>query len=305
MSFNRLKFPPAMAAVLTRSRDYLQEEIGLKVERAKPRTGSMDSLQLRDVTSVVQTSGPIQLRIAFSFDRSLLQHIRSVVTAGLHIAPHEKELFLRETAGEVVNSILGHATADLAEKDNDVILSPPTILDEGKLIHRPKKAIFTSIEMSTVRGIADINFIGPAELFDGELNVLGDEEKKGEGMHPLKVMIVDDSLLTVRTLTGMLTEMGHLVVQTAGTGAKAREVYGEVKPDLVTMDITMPDMDGIEATTAILTDFPTANIIMVTSHGQQGMVMKAVKAGAKGYVLKPIKPDKLRDMIARVFKTSP
>ena len=303
MSFSRLKFPPAMAAVLTRTRDYLQEEICLRVARAKPRTGNVESLQLRDVTAVVETNGPVKLLIAFSFDRALLDHIRNVVTANLTIAPHEGELFLRETAGETVNFILGHATADLAEEGNDMKLSPPIVLDEEKNILRPKKAIFTSIEMATAHGILDINFVGPSELFDQRLNILGEEEAQGGNMHPLKVLIVDDSLLTVRTLTGMLTELGHLVVQTAGTGAQALDAYRQVKPDLVTMDITMPDMDGIEATTGILKEFPDANIIMVTSHGQQGMVMQAVKAGAKGYVLKPIKPEKLREMITRVFKT--
>lgn len=302
MTFNRLKFPPAMAAVLTRTRDYLQEEIGLKVERAKPRTGNVDSLRLRDITAVVSTDGPIRLLISFSFQRPLLEHIRETVTSGITVAPHERELFLRETAAETVNFILGHATADLAEEGNDMLLTPPTVIDEERNILRPKKAIFTSIEMATIHGGLDINFVGPSELFDQSLNVLNDEDTQGERMHPLKVLIVDDSLLTVRTLTSMLTEMGHLVVQTAGTGAQALDAYRQVKPDLVTMDITMPDMDGIEATAGILKEFPTANIIMVTSHGQQGMVMKAVKAGAKGYVLKPIKVEKLREMIERVFK---
>ncbi len=303
MTFNRLKFPPTMAAVLTRTRDYLQEEIGLKVSRAKPRTGNMDALQLRDVTAVVCTDGPIKLLIVFSFQRPLLEHIREVVTATLNVLPEERELFLRETAAETMNFILGHATADLAEEGNDMRLSPPVVIDEEKNILRPKKAIFTSIEMATSHGTLDINFIGPSDLFDQKLNILGNEEAQGGNMHPLKVLIVDDSLLTVRTLTGMLTELGHLVVQTAGSGAQALDSYRQIKPDLVTMDITMPDMDGIEATGGILKEFPDANIIMVTSHGQQGMVMKAVKAGAKGYVLKPIKPEKLRDMIARVFKT--
>jgi YesN/AraC family two-component response regulator len=121
-------------------------------------------------------------------------------------------------------------------------------------------------------------------------------------MHPLRVLVVDDSLLTVRTLTTMLTELGHLVVQTASSGGQALDAYRECNPDLVTMDITMPDMDGIQATTNLIREFPNARIIMVTSHGQQAMVLLAVKAGAKGYVLKPIKRDKLRDMIARVSK---
>jgi CheY-like chemotaxis protein/CheY-specific phosphatase CheX len=302
MTFDKLKFPPAMAAVLTRTRDYLQEEIGLKVNRAKPRIGNVDSLQLRDVTAVVCTDGPVKLHIAFSFQRRLLEHLREKVTANLDIQAEEQELFLRETAAETLNFILGHATADLAEDGNDMRLSPPAVLDEERNIPRPKKAIFTSIEMATDHGTLDINFIGPSELFDQKLNLIDCIESNGGTMHPLKVLIVDDSLLTVRTLTSMLTELGHLVVQTAGTGAQALDAYRQVKPDLVTMDITMPDMDGIDATTGILKEFPNANIIMVTSHGQQGMVMKAVKAGAKGYVLKPIKPDKLREMISRVFK---
>jgi CheY-like chemotaxis protein/CheY-specific phosphatase CheX len=303
MTFQKLKFPPAMAAVLSRTRDYLQDEIGLKVNRAKPRIGNMDALQLRDVTAVVCTDGPVKLIIAFSFQRPLLEFAQNVLTASLDVPEEERELYLRETAAEIVNLILGHATADLAEEDNDMRLSPPIVLDQEKNILRPKKAIFASIEMATNHGILDINLIGPSDLFDQYLNVLGDKEAQGGNMHPLKVLIVDDSLLTVRTLTGMLTELGHLVTQTAGSGAQALEAYRQVKPDLVTMDITMPDMDGIEATGGILNEFPDANIIMVTSHGQQGMVMKAVKAGAKGYVLKPIKPDKLREMIARVFKT--
>lgn len=122
-------------------------------------------------------------------------------------------------------------------------------------------------------------------------------------MHPLKVLIVDDSLLSIRTLSSLLNDMGHLVVQTAPTGALALKAYREAMPDLVTMDITMPEMDGITATQNILAEFPKAKIIMVTSHGQENMVMKAVKAGAKGYVLKPVKREKIRDMIAHLFKS--
>jgi len=121
-------------------------------------------------------------------------------------------------------------------------------------------------------------------------------------MSPLKFLIVDDSLLTVRTLTKHLDDMGHLVIQTAGTGISALEAYRSCAPDMVTMDITMPDADGIEATAAIIKEFPNAKIIMVTSHGQEGMVMQAIKKGAKGYILKPIKPEKLRDVIDRAVK---
>jgi DNA-binding NarL/FixJ family response regulator len=98
----------------------------------------------------------------------------------------------------------------------------------------------------------------------------------------------------------MLGEMGHEVVQTVGTGALALDAYRAVQPDLVTMDITMPDVDGIQATSRIIAEFPEANVIMVTSVGHEKMVVEAIKAGAKGYVSKPVKADKLFQSIARI-----
>ena len=116
----------------------------------------------------------------------------------------------------------------------------------------------------------------------------------------LKFLVVDDSMLAIRKVQAMLADMGHEVIRTAATGAEALQAYRETNPDVVTMDITMPDMDGIQATKAIVSAFPDARIIMVTSHGQEGMVRDALRAGARGYVLKPVKADKLSDMITRV-----
>jgi two-component system chemotaxis response regulator CheY len=120
----------------------------------------------------------------------------------------------------------------------------------------------------------------------------------------LQILVVDDSLITVKKLSSMLTTLGHRVVRTAGTGQEALVAYEAYKPDLVTMDITMPDMDGIEATRQIRAKFPDALIIMVTSHGQEKMVLDALKAGAKGYVLKPFREDKLKDVIETAVKRS-
>lgn len=117
---------------------------------------------------------------------------------------------------------------------------------------------------------------------------------------PLNILIVDDSLITVKKLTVLIEQLGHRVAGTAGSGAAALSAYGEVSPDLVTMDITMPGMDGVEATRQIVARFPDARIIMVTSHGQEKMVIDALDAGARGYVLKPVRPEKLAEMIRKV-----
>lgn len=121
-------------------------------------------------------------------------------------------------------------------------------------------------------------------------------------MKYLQVLVVDDSLITVKKISSMLCLLGHKVVMTAGTGREALTAYEACKPDLVTMDITMPDMDGIEATRLIRARHPDALIIMVTSHGQEKMVLDALKAGAKGYVLKPFQQDKLQEVIETSVK---
>ncbi|MCF8482891.1 MAG: response regulator [Rhodospirillum sp.] len=118
-------------------------------------------------------------------------------------------------------------------------------------------------------------------------------------MSSLRVLVVDDSLITVKKITGMLAELGHAVVGTAGTGAGAVDAYRELKPDLVTMDITMPDMDGVEATRLIIEEFAEATIIMITSHGQERMLFNSLEAGAKGYLLKPLKKAKLESIIEK------
>ncbi len=120
-------------------------------------------------------------------------------------------------------------------------------------------------------------------------------------MKSLSIMVVDDSNITIKKLTKMIEELGHKVVHVANTGQQAVESYMSVRPDMVTMDITMPDMDGIEATKRIIGQHRNALIVMITAHGQEQMVMDAIEAGAKGYVLKPVKQDKLGEHIEQVY----
>jgi two-component system chemotaxis response regulator CheY len=119
-------------------------------------------------------------------------------------------------------------------------------------------------------------------------------------MRSLRILVVDDSGLTVKKMAKLLEELGHKVVAMASTGQQAVDVYAQAAPDVTTMDITMPDMDGIEATRRILAVHPGACIVIVTSHGQEQMVMDAIEAGAKGYILKPVKQEKLAETLETV-----
>jgi two-component system, chemotaxis family, chemotaxis protein CheY len=113
------------------------------------------------------------------------------------------------------------------------------------------------------------------------------------------VMIVDDSMIMTQKLSVMVRDLGHEVVRVCKDGAEAVKDYPLVKPDVVTMDITMPGMDGIETMTQIKAANPNARVIMVTSHGQEAMVVRALEAGALGYVLKPVTKERLSAMIER------
>jgi len=118
---------------------------------------------------------------------------------------------------------------------------------------------------------------------------------------PRTVMIVDDSLVMAQKLAVIVRELGNEVVRVCKSGEDALRDYPLIKPDIVTMDITMPGMDGIHTTTGILAINPEARIIMVTSHGQEQMVVRAIEAGAMGYVLKPVTKERLGTMIERAM----
>ena len=117
----------------------------------------------------------------------------------------------------------------------------------------------------------------------------------------LNVLIVDDSMIIRKNLSRVVRKIGHNVVGLANSGVQAIEEYQKYKPDLVTMDITMPDMNGIEAVKHIVALDENAKIIMITSHGQEEMVIRAIQSGAMGYLLKPINEDKLIESISKIF----
>ena len=117
----------------------------------------------------------------------------------------------------------------------------------------------------------------------------------------LNVLIVDDSIIVRKMLTLEMQRLGYYVVGQAGSGQQAIELYDEFVPDLVTMDITMSVMNGIEAVKVIKAKHKDAVIVMITSHGEEKMVMEAIMSGAKGYILKPISPQKITDIVNKIY----
>lgn len=118
----------------------------------------------------------------------------------------------------------------------------------------------------------------------------------------VNVLVVDDAKFMRMTLKNMLNTSDYTVIGEAENGEEAIAQYRSLKPDLVTMDITMPVMDGLTAAKAILSDFPDARIIMCSAMGQQKMVIEAIEAGAKDFIVKPFDGSRVIESMNRVSK---
>ncbi|SER55674.1 response regulator [Lachnobacterium bovis] len=115
------------------------------------------------------------------------------------------------------------------------------------------------------------------------------------------VLICDDAAFMRMMIKDILSKNGYTIVGEAENGAKAVEKYEETKPDLVLMDITMPEMDGIQALKKIRETNPDACIIMCSAMGQQAMVIEAIQSGAKDFIVKPFQPERVLEAVKKVI----
>ena len=115
------------------------------------------------------------------------------------------------------------------------------------------------------------------------------------------VLICDDAVFMRTMLSDILTQAGFSVVGQAQTGQEAVSKFKELQPDLVTMDIVMPDMGGIEAVKKIVEEYPDAKILMCSAMGQQSLVVEAIQAGARDFVVKPFQPSRVLEAVQRVL----
>ena len=114
------------------------------------------------------------------------------------------------------------------------------------------------------------------------------------------ILICDDAAFMRMMLKDILTKNGYNIAGDAENGAKAVEKYAELKPDLVLMDITMPEMDGIEALKKIKETDPNAAVIMCSAMGQQAMVIESIQSGAKDFIVKPFQADRVLEAVQKV-----
>lgn len=115
------------------------------------------------------------------------------------------------------------------------------------------------------------------------------------------ILIVDDASFMRMMLKDILTKNGHTVVGEAANGNEALDKYKECKPDLTTLDITMPECDGIQALKNIRAFDSNAKCVMCSAMGQQAMVIDAIQAGAKDFIVKPFQPDRVIEALKKVL----
>ena len=115
------------------------------------------------------------------------------------------------------------------------------------------------------------------------------------------VLVCDDAIFMRTMLGDILQQAGFDVVGEAETGAQAVEKFQQLRPDLVTMDIVMPDMGGIDAVREITRLDPMAKVLMCSAMGQQALVVEAIQAGAKDFVVKPFQPSRVLEAVQRVL----
>lgn len=116
-----------------------------------------------------------------------------------------------------------------------------------------------------------------------------------------KILIVDDAKFMRMTLSDILIRNNHEIVGEGENGREAIALYHELQPDLVTMDITMPEMSGLEAMKEIRQNYPQAKVIMCSAMGQQRMVVEAIEAGAKDFIVKPFDEGRVIEAVNRVL----
>jgi CheY-specific phosphatase CheX len=151
-------FKDLIPPVVERSVLYLNEEIGVKIKRVYKVSNSVEKRRLRRMTAIVAVNGRFNFMISMSFDKHFLDEMFSRMTEGMDVAPDEEDLYKREAAGDMANTIIGNCTHFFERPNERVHLSPPLILEGGRNVQAPANAVHYGIRLKTDIGFMDIDF---------------------------------------------------------------------------------------------------------------------------------------------------
>lgn len=154
-----------LEAVAERTMDFFREDLRLEARRDDRGMENMREIQLRHLTSLLVLEGGSKLYVAFSFEKSLIEHAFKMYSDDIEVAEDEREGYVEETAGDMINIIVGNAAARLPAGGAAVVISPPIVISGAKSIFRHKDARFYSASLETDYGKMDVYCIGPKELF--------------------------------------------------------------------------------------------------------------------------------------------
>ncbi len=167
----RAKF---LESLVSRARSFLETEIGMSVPGAAVNPGSIEKLDLRNITSIITIEDQFRMIAAFSFEKALLDRIFKVYSQGIRIAPEEYAALLEETAGDMINIVVGNALVDFQQPGYAFNLSTPIIISEAKSILRYKNSELFTADISTNFGLLTIICITPGTNYGTKLDI---EEK--------------------------------------------------------------------------------------------------------------------------------
>ncbi|MCR5210699.1 MAG: response regulator [Lachnospiraceae bacterium] len=207
-----------------------------------------------------------------------------------------------DSVGEFINVSCGLFASEMSRKEMSVDMEPPLAFSGQKasgdfyvvpvVLCDRRMELLISVNSDFVAGENPIKTGSAVHSF-----VSSSEEHEGK-----RILIVDDSRMSRQMLRNILEKAGFKIVGEAENGRAGVEAYKECKPDAVTLDITMPEMDGIEALEHIIKDDPGANAVMITAAGQQDKLIKALRIGAKRFISKPFNEEEIIKNIHEVLE---
>ncbi|MFZ5812921.1 MAG: chemotaxis protein CheX [Thermodesulfobacteriota bacterium] len=159
-----------LQALHRRTVGFLRDELGIPVTGQSQHLDDVQRLNLKHLTSIMSATGDTKLYLAYSFDESLIAKAFEAYSQDLDIPEDERAAYVEETAGDIINIIVGNALADLDAQGRAIGLSPPIVITEAKSILRNRGARFASANLDTPHGGLNIHLIGPGELFDDKLD---------------------------------------------------------------------------------------------------------------------------------------